>query len=96
MELMEKLAALVPRPPRVHLTRFHGVLGPHYKYRNQIVPQKPVAPALILAATQGGSRQTSDVSRKKNLLGKATQKSLWHLRIDLRKVQRTNQNHRRH
>jgi hypothetical protein len=40
MELMEKLAALVPRP-RVHLTRFHGVLGPHYNYRKQIVPQKP-------------------------------------------------------
>lgn len=40
MELMEKLAALVPRP-RVHLTRFHGVLGPHYKYRKLIVPAKP-------------------------------------------------------
>ena len=39
MELMEKLAALTPRP-RVHLTRFHGVLGPHYKYRKQIVPKK--------------------------------------------------------
>lgn len=51
MELMEKLAALVPRP-RVHLTRFHGVLGPHYKYRKQIVPQKPVAPTLTLAQAQ--------------------------------------------
>jgi RNase P protein component len=40
MELMEKLAALVPRP-RVHLTRFHGVLAPHYKFRKQIVPKKP-------------------------------------------------------
>lgn len=40
MEFMEKLAALVPRP-RVHLTRFHGVLGPHYKYRKLIVPAKP-------------------------------------------------------
>jgi hypothetical protein len=48
MELMEKLAALVPRP-RVHLTRFHGVLGPHYKYRKQIVPQKPEAPTLTPA-----------------------------------------------
>jgi len=43
MELMEKLAALVPRP-RVHLTRFHGVLIPHYKHRKQIVPQKPEPP----------------------------------------------------
>jgi len=39
MEFMERLAALVPRP-RIHLTRFHGVLGPHYKYRKLIVPKK--------------------------------------------------------
>lgn len=40
MELMERLVALVPRP-RVHLTRYHGVLGPHYKHRKQIVPRPP-------------------------------------------------------
>lgn len=40
IELMERLAALVPRP-RVHLTRYHGVLGPHYKHRKQIVPKPP-------------------------------------------------------
>ena len=40
MELMERLAALVPRP-RVHLTRYHGVLGPHYKNRKQIVTKPP-------------------------------------------------------
>lgn len=39
MELIERLVALVPRP-RVHLTRFHGVLAPHYKFRRMIVPQK--------------------------------------------------------
>jgi hypothetical protein len=32
--------ALVPRP-RVHLTLYHGVLGPHYKHRKQIVPKPP-------------------------------------------------------
>lgn len=32
--------ALVPRP-RIHLTRYHGVLGPHYKHRKQIVPNPP-------------------------------------------------------
>lgn len=41
MEFMERLAALVPRP-RVHLTRFHGVLAPHYKYRKQIVPKPKI------------------------------------------------------
>jgi len=40
MELMERLVALVPRP-RVHLTRFHGVLAPHYKHRKQIIPKPP-------------------------------------------------------
>ncbi len=40
MEFMERLTALVPRP-RIHLTRYHGVLGPHYKYRKQIVPEPP-------------------------------------------------------
>jgi hypothetical protein len=40
MELMERLVALVPRP-RVHLSRYHGVLGPHYKHRKQIVPKPP-------------------------------------------------------
>lgn len=48
MELMERLVALVPRP-RVHLTRYHGVLGPHYKHRKQIVP-KPPAPAELKLA----------------------------------------------
>jgi hypothetical protein len=28
LDLMARLAALVP-PPRMHLTRFHGVFGPH-------------------------------------------------------------------
>jgi hypothetical protein len=50
LELLEKLAAIVPRP-KVHLTRFHGVLAPHYKHRKQIVPQPPlvkvVNPALV-------------------------------------------------
>lgn len=44
LELMERLAALVPRP-RVHLTRFHGVLAPHYKYRSEIVPKAKEQPS---------------------------------------------------
>src|SRR3954468_21717460 len=41
LELMQRLAALVPRP-RLHLIRFHGVLAPHAKLRPQIVPSAPV------------------------------------------------------
>ena len=40
MELLEKLAALVPSP-RFHLLRYHGVLVP--RARDRIVPAKPVA-----------------------------------------------------
>ena len=36
MELMEKLAALVPRP-RIHGTRYHGLFAPHSKARSKIV-----------------------------------------------------------
>jgi Putative transposase len=37
LEFMQRLAALVPRP-KLHLTRFHGVLAPHAKLRAAIVP----------------------------------------------------------
>jgi hypothetical protein len=40
MELIEKLAALVP-PPRQNLVRYHGVLAPNAKLRSQVVPKKP-------------------------------------------------------
>ena len=40
LELVEKLAALVP-PPRFHLVRYHGVLAPAAKWRSQIVPAVP-------------------------------------------------------
>lgn len=49
LEMMERLAALVPRL-RVHLTRFHGLLGPHYKYRKLIVPKKKTELALVAGA----------------------------------------------
>ena len=36
-ELVEKLAALVP-PPRFHLVRYHGILGPCASKRDRVVP----------------------------------------------------------
>ncbi len=42
MELLEKLAALVP-PPRFHLLRYHGVLAPRARARDRIVPAQPGA-----------------------------------------------------
>ena len=37
LDLMARLAARVP-PPRMHLTRFHGVFAPHSKLRAAVTP----------------------------------------------------------
>jgi hypothetical protein len=37
LELLEKLAAIVPLP-RVHLVRYGGSLAPHSKLRDAIIP----------------------------------------------------------
>jgi hypothetical protein len=58
LELMEKLAALVPRP-RVHLTRFHGVLAPHSKHRRLVVPTAPPPPAEPSAEEGAAANQSS-------------------------------------
>jgi hypothetical protein len=63
MELMEKLAAIVPRP-RVHLTRFHGILAPHYKHRKMIVPVKPEPPKLELVTDQTPIEKLAEQKKK--------------------------------
>ena len=40
LEFLARLAVLVPAP-RVHLIRFHGLLGPAAKWRALIVPARP-------------------------------------------------------
>ncbi len=44
LELLGKLAALVP-PPRVHGVRYHGVFAPNAKWRARVVPSGVPAPA---------------------------------------------------
>jgi len=53
LELMQRLAALVPRP-RLHLIRFHGVPAPNAKMRAMVVPVGPQeeAGASQLAVTE--------------------------------------------
>ena len=51
LELLEKITAIIPRP-RVHLTRFHGVLAPHYKYRDLVVPKKVESPPKLRRGPQ--------------------------------------------
>ena len=38
LDFLSRLASLIPRP-RLHLTRFHGVFAPHFKYRSLVTPQ---------------------------------------------------------
>ena len=63
LELIEKLAALVP-PPRLNLIRYHGVLAPNAAHREKIVPAQPPTqddpPATGEATPQtGGSHRLS-------------------------------------
>ena len=55
MELLEKLAALVP-PPRFHLLRYHGVLAPRARARDRIVPAQPSAADGSASAAACGHR----------------------------------------
>ena len=41
MELIEKLAALVPLR-RLNLVRYHAILAPNARHRRQVVPDPPV------------------------------------------------------
>jgi hypothetical protein len=51
LELLEKLAALVP-PPRVNLVRYHGVLAPNAKDRDKIVPAGENAVSVPASGTE--------------------------------------------
>lgn len=61
LELMQKLAALVPRP-RLNLIGYHGVLAPNAKWRSQSVPQPIADPVSDLAGEElpicGAPKQT--------------------------------------
>src|SRR5437867_5438349 len=45
-DFIAKLAALVPAP-RIHLTRFHGILAPAAKWRPLIIPAPIVEPDIL-------------------------------------------------
>jgi hypothetical protein len=53
IELIEKLAALVP-PPRINQVRYHGCLAPNAKNRAAVVPKKPSEEEL--RKTRGASK----------------------------------------
>lgn len=62
LELMEKLAALVPRP-RAHITRYHGAFAPHSKARSKIVKGKTDKESVITTETGGPETKEKTESR---------------------------------
>lgn len=54
LELLEKLAALTPRP-RVNLVLYHGVLAPHARWRRRAVAYERPGVALGKPATDSGA-----------------------------------------
>jgi hypothetical protein len=73
MEFLQRLAALVPRP-RLHLTRFHGVLAPNAKLRPEVVPK----PATGKATGTTGHSDRSNRSGWAQLLRKVFSLDLEH------------------
>jgi hypothetical protein len=74
-ELVEKLAALVP-PPRFHLVRYHGILGPCASERDRVVPggpdpatrDRPPAPRCSIAGSDGPPKANGRGPREEALV----------------------------
>jgi len=67
MELMERLAALVP-PPRFNITRFYGVLAPASTIRALIVPEDKTT----IAPTHSGCPAKTGISKTDSVLAPAS------------------------
>ena len=61
MDLMARLAALVP-PPRMHLTRYHGVFAPYSRLRAAGLTIRPVRRS-GLACGEGLKFLSADIRR---------------------------------
>jgi hypothetical protein len=60
LELLEKLAALIPRP-RINLVLYHGVLAPHSDWRARVVTNGAApaeAPVVASAAPEADDEPT--------------------------------------
>jgi hypothetical protein len=73
LELLERLAALVPYP-RFNMVRYHGVLAPAARYRSQVVPSVHAEngeadaddPADGVAGSSGSASASTAVTRPRN------------------------------
>jgi len=84
LELLEKLAALVPLP-RVHLVRYGGCLAPHSHLRGAIIPT-PRQQGRDEEATDTGSPRWTWARRRKRVLALAMARCPWCQRGALRMI----------
>jgi len=70
LELLEKLAALVPRP-KIHLVRYHGILAPAAKSRAAIVPLAAAPDAESDAVSHPGCSSSSSAPRNASTLAQS-------------------------
>ena len=61
-EFIEKIVSIIPQP-RIHGTRFHGVLAPHSKHRIEVVPKKEESGSNIKASA--ATNNTDGKNKKK-------------------------------
>ncbi len=61
-EFIEKIVSIIPQP-RIHGTRFHGVLAPHSKQRHQVVPKKAEPETSLKACVSNTT--TNETNKKK-------------------------------
>ena len=84
MELLRKLAPLVP-PPRYHLLRFAGVFAPNHKLRSLVVPKPPTKVAACAPPQSATDRpahaQSKPDSPRQTLNWAAALKRVWGIDI---------------
>lgn len=76
LDVMARLAALVS-PPRMHLTRYHGVFAPHSKPRAAITPAQRGTGASKQAPLAAEVGQAADAEARGDELGSTPEARIW-------------------
>ena len=86
-ELLEKLAALVPRP-RINLVLYHGVLAPHSGWRARVVAHGAPPAAVAAASACAEANRRVDAGRSPLGVGRSDATGLRHRRAGLPALRR--------
>jgi hypothetical protein len=87
LELLEKLAALGPRP-RINLVLYHGVLAPHSGWRARVVAYSAPPAAVAVASACPEATNESPAGRSPPGVGRSDAPALRHRRAGLPALRR--------